>query len=181
MIHDIGSDIDEFAGLAEVLAERGYDVTALDLPGHGLSDGGSLDPRRCLAIVAEVVAAIAAGGRCGLVCIGRMASVATALGDADGAAAQILINPVLDDEIASAGSRAHAVRMVLHGEGANLVGTRTQKFFSYLIGEKLLLYNPELAGGVGAVTAVPALQAHVELFFHRYLESPTFSNLQHEE
>ena len=61
------------------------------------------------------------------------------------------------------------MRLVVHGDGPSIVGTDTQKFFSYLIGEKLLVFNAGIASGAAAIARSPTLQAHVELFFKRYL------------
>ena len=100
---------------------------------------------------------------------GRTATVGAALGREQGVAAQLLANPQLDAVIASQAPRVHAVRMVVHGDGPSIVGTDTQKFFSYLIGEKLLVFNAGIASGAAAIARSPTLQAHVELFFKRYL------------
>ena len=100
---------------------------------------------------------------------GRIATVGAALGREQGVAAQLLANPQLDALIASQAPRVDAVRLVVHGDGPSIVGTDTQKFFSYLIGEKLLVFNAGIASGAAAIARSPTLQAHVELFFKRYL------------
>ena len=172
-VHDLQRDLDEFGTLPELLAASGFDTVAVDLPGHGLSDGDEIAPERCSAvvteIVAEVVAAVAPADVVGLVSTGRTATVGAALGREQGVAAQLLANPQLDAGIASQAPRVHAVRMVVHGDGPSIVGTDTQKFFSYLIGEKLLVFNAGIASGAAAIARSPTLQAHVELFFKRYL------------
>jgi pimeloyl-ACP methyl ester carboxylesterase len=45
LVHDIGDecDLDDWADVLEILNEYGYTVIAMDLPGHGLSDGVYLD------------------------------------------------------------------------------------------------------------------------------------------
>jgi hypothetical protein len=106
----------------------------------------------------------------GLVTVGRIGTVATALDRGQGVATHLVINPVLDADIASSAKRVHAVRLVVHGDGPNIVGTETQRYFSYLIGEKLLLFNAAIAAGPAAVAASPTVAAHVELFFQRYLQ-----------
>ena len=172
-VHDRQRDLDEFGTLPELLAASGFDTVAVDLPGHGLSDGDETTPEQCTAAVAEIVAEVVAGRAgtevVGLVITGANATVGAALGRQHGVAAQLLVNPQLDDVIASQAPRVHAVRMVMHGDGPNLVGTQTQKFFSYLIGEKLLVFNAGVAAGAAVIARSPTLQAHVELFFKRYL------------
>ena len=172
-VHDLQHDLDEFGTLPELLAASGFDTVAVDLPGHGLSDGDEIAPEQCSAVVTEIVAEVVAGldgaEVVGLVSTGRTATVGAALGREQGVAAQVLANPRLDAVIAAHAPRVHAVRMVVHGDGPSLVGTDTQKFFSYLIGEKLLVFNAAIASGAAVIAQSPTLQAHVELFFKRYL------------
>ena len=172
-VHDLQRDLDEFGTLPELLAASGFDTVAVDLPGHGLSDGDEIPFEQCFAvvteIVAEVVTALAGADVVGFVSTGRIATVGAALGREQGVAAQLLANPQLDAVIASQAPRAYAVRLVVHGDGPSIVGTDTQKFFSYLIGEKLLVFNAGIASGAAAIARSPTLQAHVELFFKRYL------------
>ena len=167
-VHDLDRDLDEFGSLPDVLAALGYNVVVFDLPGHGLSDGDDGEAFEYGSAVREVVAQCG-GGRIGLVASGRLATVAASLGDKDGVVAQVLIGPILDPELDDGSVRAHAVRMVLHWDGPHMVGTETQRFFSHLIGEKMLVFNASIAEGAHMVPLVPTVQAHVELFFKRYL------------
>lgn len=171
LVHDLGADLDEFGPLPEALAALGYRVLAVDLPGHGLSDGDDVEPLACVAAVRAVVAQLG-GTRLGIVATGRLATVAAALGERDQVVAQVLVNPVLDPALDDGTPRAHAVRMVVHGDGPTLVGTETQRLFSYLIGEKMLVFNASMTGGPRMLTGQPTVQAHVELFFARYLIRP---------
>lgn len=172
-VHDLGSDLDQFGALPEALAAAGFDAVAVDLPGHGLSGGDELTVDRCAATVRDLVAAVAAASGVrvvGLVTVGRVGTVASALGRDQGVATHLVINPVLDADIAAGAKRVHAVRLVVHGDGPNIVGTETQRYFSYLIGEKLLMFNAALAAGPAVVATSPTVAAHVELFFKRYLQ-----------
>lgn len=171
-VHDIGSDLDEFGPLPEVLAALGFDAVAIDLPGHGLSDGDQPEPALCTNTILEVLVGLADRGPLGVVSSGRTAAAAASLGQAHDVLAQLLINPILDEVVAAGVPRAHAVRMVIHGDGPGIIGTETQRFFSYLIGEKMLVFNASMLGGPGQVANVPTVQAHVELFFKRYLNRP---------
>ena len=168
-VHDIGSDLDEFGALPEIIADLGFDVVLVDLPGHGLSDGDEPDPGGCMAAVTEVLEGLADRAPVGLVSVGRSATTGASLGLAQQVTTQLLINPVLDEDVAVGAPRMHSVRMVLHGDGPEFVGTETQRFFSHLIGEKLLVFNASIAGGPRQVANSPTVQAHVELFFKRYL------------
>ncbi len=172
LIHDIDGDIDEFGSLPEVLGALGYRVVAVDLPGHGLSDGDDVDPLVCTAAVRELVASFA-GVRVGLVVSGRSATVAATVGAGEHVIAQVLVNPILDAALDDGSVRTHAIRMVVHGDGPNIVGTETQRFFSHLIGEKMLVFNASMAAGPRMLTIQSTVQAHVELFFTRYLIRPS--------
>jgi hypothetical protein len=173
VVHDLHRDLDEFGELPELLARSGFTCIAIDLPGHGLSEMDEIDKQRCVDSVRDAVrAALRGRQRVGLVASGSMSTIGSILGDDDGVSAQLLICPHLDDEIAAMGERTYAVRMVVHGEGPSLVGTETQRFFSPLIGEKLLVFNPSLLEGADALVASETLHTHVILFFQRYL-NPT--------
>ena len=170
LAHDFGRDLDEFADLPEHLARAGFTAIAVDLPGHGLSDGDEATPEVCAAAVQSVLDhALERGLPVGLVASGQIATVGMVIGLDQGLPAQVLLCPVLNDAIAATGEREYAMRMVVHGEGPSLVGTATQRFFSPLIGEKLLVFNPAMHEGSAALLRAGALLAHVLLFFQRYL------------
>lgn len=170
-LHEMGRDLDEFESLPDVLARQGFDGVCIDLIGHGLSDGDEPDPGSLRADVASVLAQIAVNGLpLGLVASGTTASVSAIVGRPDGVVAAVVVNPVVDDAIVAQGTRVHATRMVLHGDGENLVGTPTQRYFQMQLGEKLLVYNPVMVDGVAGLMRERALLAHVELFFKRYLK-----------
>lgn len=177
LVHDLGLDLDEFADLPERLARAGFTAIAIDLPGHGLSEGDDdTAPEACADAVRAVVRhAVERGLPVGLVASGQMATVGMVLGDHQGVPAQVLVCPVLHDGIAATGEREFAMRMVVHGEGTSLVGTATQRFFSPLLGEKMLVFNPAMQEGTGALLQASALLAHVTLFFQRYLAPETRS------
>ncbi len=168
-IHDIGSDLDEFGSLPEIVAVLGFDVVILDLPGHGLSDGDEPDPGGCMAAVTEVLEGLTDRDPFGLVSSGRSATVGASLGRPQQVLTQLLINPVLDEIVAAGAPRTHSARLVLHGDGPEFVGTETQRFFSHLIGEKMLIFDASIAGGPHEVANLSTVQTHVELFFKRYL------------
>ena len=170
-LHDLGKDLDEFGNLPDLLAEQGWDVVCVDLIGHGLSDGDEQEPATLHADARALFAQLAEPGRpLGLVASGTTSTVSSFIGRVDGVVAQVVMNPVLDDLICSQGQRTQATRMVFHGDGEKLVGTPTQKFFQYQLGEKMLVHNPVMAKGVAGVLEERALRAHFELFFKRYLK-----------
>jgi len=168
-VHDIGADLDEFGSLPDAIADLGFDVVLIDLPGHGLSDGDEPDPGGCRNAVTSVLDALADRGPFGFVSTGRSATIGASVGHPHQVITQLLINPVLDEVVEADVRRTHSVRMLLHGDGPHFVGTETQRFFTHLIGEKLLVFNASMVGGPDQVTNLPTVQAHVELFFKRYL------------
>lgn len=56
-IHGSPSDARIFSYVGTKLAEEGYDVASIDLPGHGKSDGpkGDLDFERCLQAIKQII------------------------------------------------------------------------------------------------------------------------------
>jgi alpha-beta hydrolase superfamily lysophospholipase len=170
-LHEMGKDLDEFGFLPEVLARPGFDCVCIDLVGHGLSDGDVPEPASLRADVVGVLAQLADGDLpLGLVASGTTASVSAVIGRPDGVVAEVVVNPMVDDTIVAQGTRVHATRMVLHGDGENLVGTPTQRYFQMQLGEKMLVHNPAMVDGVAGLMRERALLAHVELFFKRYLK-----------
>lgn len=73
LLHDVGGDLDVWGALPAALADDGFRVLAIDLPGHGLSD----DPWQPSAAAPVLGAIIAAArperpGRCFLISIGSI-------------------------------------------------------------------------------------------------------------
>jgi alpha-beta hydrolase superfamily lysophospholipase len=170
-VHELGADLDEFGQIPDVLSRHGFDTVCIDLPGHGLSDGEEPEPGSLRRDVMGVFGALAGAGRpLGLVVSGVAANLSTTIGRPDGVVAHVVVNPVVDDGILAQGTRVHATRMVLHGDGENLVGTPVQKFFQMQLGEKMLVHNPVMKRGTMGIVEEHALLVHVQTFFKRYLK-----------
>lgn len=170
-VHGLGADLDEFGQIPDVLSRHGFDTVCIDLPGHGLSDGEEPEPGSLRRDVMAVFGALAGAGRpLGLVVSGVAANLSTTIGRPDGVMAHVVVNPVVDDGILAQGTRVHATRMVLHGDGENLVGTPVQKFFQMQLGEKMLVHNPVMKRGTMGIVEEHALLVHVQTFFKRYLK-----------
>jgi alpha-beta hydrolase superfamily lysophospholipase len=170
ILHDVGADIDALGALPQTLASSEVDVVALDLRGHGVSDGEEPALDRLVGDVGDVVTRLRErAGRVCLVAVGATASAGVALGVADGIDGQVLVLPRLHPDVEVASRRRYCMRMVMHAEGERLVGTPTQAFCAPLLGERLMVSSPRLRDGVSALTGDSALLGHVALFLHRYV------------
>lgn len=167
-LHDLGSDLDEFGPLPEVLAGAGHQVVLLDLPGHGLSDGEPPEGSDALELVRTLVELLSPSGSPALIASGRTASVGAVIGASDGVGVQVLIDPRLDRGIVEAGRRTYASRLVLHAAGERLVGSELQRFLRLLIGERLMIHHHAVADGVSAAVGDPTVMSHLALFLQRY-------------
>lgn len=170
-VHDLGADLDEFGQIPELLSRHGFEAVCIDLPGHGLSDGEEPETGSLRRDVMGVLGGLAGAGRpLGLFVSGAAANLSTTIGRPDGVVAHVVVNPVVDESILGQGTRAQATRMVLHGDGENLVGTPVQKFFQMQLGEKMLVHNPVMKRGTNGIVEEHALLVHVQTFFKRYLK-----------
>lgn len=169
LVHSFDTDLDEYGSLPERLFERGYEPIAIDLIGHGLSDGVH-ELSRVIADVRSVVKQIGTErGALGFVMSGRAATVGAHIGRDDNVVAQIFVNPELDDKIMIREHRRQSIRMLIHGDDPNMAATKTKNFFSYLLGEKMMVLSSDSKLGLAQLSQVDHIRNHVELFFHRYL------------
>jgi hypothetical protein len=100
---------------------------------------------------------------------GQLATVGAHIGVADKVAAQIYVNPELDETIMNQEDRAQSIRLIIHGDDPNIAATKTKKFFSYLLGEKMMVSSLSSHLGLLQLSELSQIQNHVELFLHRYL------------
>ena len=169
LVHSFDADLDEFGSLPEQLHARGYAPIAIDLIGHGLSDG-THEPSRVHADVLSVVQQIGnKDGAIGCVMSGRAATVGAHIGRDDNVVAQVLINPELDDETMTGELRRQSIRLIIHGDDPNVAATKTKKYFSYLLGEKMMVLSSDSHLGLAQLGQVDHIRNHMEIFFHRYL------------
>ena len=79
LLHDVGGDLDAWGALPVALAAQGYRVAAVDLPGHGLSDD-PWTPGQAGDVLSEIVSvARGHGGRCFVIAVGEIATLAARL------------------------------------------------------------------------------------------------------
>ncbi len=169
LVHSLGADLDEFGSLPEKLYARGYEPIAIDLIGHGISDGSNNLLRIREDLLCLVKQLVEDGDSIGLVMSGQLATVGAHIGVVDKVIAQIFVNPELDDSMISSENRAQSIRLVIHGDDPNMAATKTKKFFSYLLGEKMMVSSLDSQLGLLQLSELSHIQNHVELFLHRYL------------
>ena len=93
LVHSLGADLDEFGSLPEKLHARGYEPIAIDLIGHGISDGLSNLPRIREDLLCLIKQLVGDGDSIGLVMSGQLSTIGAHIGVADKVAAQIFVNP----------------------------------------------------------------------------------------
>ena len=169
LVHSLGADLDEFGSLPEKLHARGYEPIAIDLIGHGISDGLSNLTRIREDLLCLIKQLVEDGDSIGLVMSGQLATVGAHIGVADKVAAQIFVNPELDETIMNQEDRAQSIRLIIHGDDPNIAATKTKKFFSYLLGEKMMISSLDSQLGLLQLSELSHIYNHVELFLHRYL------------
>jgi pimeloyl-ACP methyl ester carboxylesterase len=169
LVHSFDADLDEFGSLPEQLHARGYEPIAIDLIGHGLSDGEH-ELSRVHADVRSVVQQIASTSRAiGCIMSGRTATVGAHIGRDENVVAQVFVNPELDDEMKTGETRKQSIRLLIHGDDPNVAATKTKSFFSYLLGEKMMVLSSDSHLGLAQLSKVDHIRNHMEIFFHRYL------------
>ncbi len=80
LVHEPGADVDRWSTVPDDLARDGYAVLAIDLPGHGLSDGVWRPEFLDLAVAAAYQAATASGARAVFLIAAGIAATTTVTG-----------------------------------------------------------------------------------------------------
>lgn len=169
LVHDYGSDLDEWGLLPDCLASTGFHVFSFELRGHGLSDGIA-DQTTCLDDLMVAVSHISKNyGNCGLLSCKSTSSFATFIGDIDGAPAQILVNPSPARLSSETGERKRAVRLVMHGTRSQVQVAHAKQTFSSLLGEKIMISSTAIGENFSLGLQTEHLLQHIVTFFKRYL------------
>jgi pimeloyl-ACP methyl ester carboxylesterase len=149
LVHGAGLDHTVWALQSRWCAFRGWNVLALDLPGHGRSDGPPLDSIGAIAKwLVGVIDAVQAGSAV-LVghSMGSLAALEAAATFPDRVASLVLIGtaaamPVHPDLLAAAAANDHAaidmVNLWGHGQAAGLGGSRAPGVWMVGAGERIL-------------------------------------------
>lgn len=170
MVHDEGGDLDAWGGALQMSADAGFHVIAVDLRGHGLSDGEtdskSLEPD--LATLVSHVNRV--WGTCGLVLAGRACRGGLRLGLDAAAPAQVFVTPDLagiDEAIIR--SSTPAIRMVIVGTLDPVAKKESERVFEALPGQKVMASVGDAARGERLLWGCPHLVEDICSFFRMYL------------
>jgi len=169
MVHDIDVDLDAWGPALQMSADAGFHVIAVDLRGHGLSDGVA-DSKSLESDVATLVRHVnRVWGKCGLVLAGRACRGAMKIGS-DEAPAQVFITPDLPDiNEAAVHSSQPAIRMVIVGTLDPVARNESQRVFDALPGQKVMASVGDAARGERLLEGRPHLIEDICSFFRMYL------------
>ena len=172
-VHDEGRDLDAWRDALQMAANAGFHVIAVDLRGHGLSDGEP-DATRLGSDLASLVGHVnRVWGTCGLVLAGRACRGALSLGLDAQAPAQVFISPDLSglDEAAIHAS-VPVIRMLVVGALDPATKTESERLFGVLPGQKVMASVGDAARGEELVTGRVHLIEDLIAFFRMYLPPP---------
>lgn len=166
LLHEPDRDLDAWGPLAPWIAGKGFKVIALDLPGHGLSDGDAVDWEPLLNdALTEItrqfgpIAVAAAGDSCRLL---------PRLGPDENIPVQVLISPgPIDPDVLKLSG--WAIRMVLCGPADADAHAAAKQAYDGLRGEKLLISGGDDEQGTRLVIAHRHLAEELVMWFRRYL------------
>ncbi|HJQ94804.1 MAG TPA: hypothetical protein VJ935_03755 [Acidimicrobiia bacterium] len=172
-VHDEGRDLDAWGDSLQMAADAGFHVIAVDLRGHGLSDGEPDSTRLGLDVAALVQHVNRVWGPCGLVLAGRTCRGAFSLGIEARAPGQVFISPDLS-EIDEPAIRASlpAIRMVIVGTLDPVAKSESERVFGALPGQKVMASVGDAARGEELVTGRVHLLEDLFAFFRMYLPPP---------
>lgn len=147
--HGEGEDLDRWAPLAPALAARGWTVLAVDLRGHGGSDG-VWDSARAESDLAVLVEFAHSGGAVfvAVVSAGEVAMLALRTAAATRPDALILLSPPLAPEQPLTDLRgAGEAKLILIGGGDAAIRAGAERLLAAAIGWVLLVNLPATAQG----------------------------------
>jgi hypothetical protein len=170
LVHDEGADLDAWGPALQSSADAGFHVIAVDLRGHGLSDGEAGAGSLATDLAALVANVNRVWGACGLVVAGKTCRGALSLPEAKEAPAQVLISPDFSGISASVirGSDP-AIRMVLVGTHDTVAKDESDRVFDALPGQKVMASVGDEAQGEALVSGRPHLVEDICSFFRMYL------------
>ena len=169
MVHDEDGDLDAWGPALQMSADAGFHVIAVDLRGHGLSDGDA-NLNSLESDVATLVRQVnRVWGKCGLVLAGRACRGALKIGSHE-APAQVLITPDLSDiNEATVHSSQPSIRMVVVGTLDPVTRNESKRVFDALPGQKVMASVGDAARGERLLEGRAYLIEDICSFFRMYL------------
>lgn len=172
-LHDLGDDLDSWGSITGRVADHGFRVISVELPGHGLSDG-DVD----LAALGQQIGMMLREvcGSFGPVAVATYGSVAELLldhGDSTGVPVQVMVSP---SPLHPAGidwaATTHASRLVLSGTLNAGAHGHVEAIYPKLLGPHMLVTAASAATGPDLLADQPQLLEHLVMFVRRYLTGP---------
>jgi hypothetical protein len=170
MVHDEGTDLDAWGDVLQTCANAGFHVIAVDLRGHGLSDGEADSEKLMPDLTALVRHVNRVWGTCGLVLAGRTCRAGLWPGaDAD-APTQVFVSPDLaETDEAIIRSSTPSMRMVISGTLDPQGKEEAERVFESLPGQKVMASVGDAARGEQLLRERPHLVEDICAFFRMYL------------
>jgi len=165
-IHEPGRDLDAWGAITADFAKRGFRVLALDLPGHGLSDGDADDWDGTIGEVMEQIEV--QWGPMGVVAAGAACQPFLAIGTDHGVPIQAMISPTDSDE-AALRSSARSMRLVMCGTADGDAQRAAKTMYDGARGHRMMVTGGKLEQGTELLVAHPHLAEELVMWFRRYL------------
>ena len=170
MVHDEGGDLDAWGPALQMCADAGFHVIAIDLRGHGLSDGVANSKSLESDLAALVRQVNRVWGPCGLVLAGRACRAALSIGKDAGVPTQVFLTPDISEiKRATIRSAALAIRMVIVGTLDEVAKKESERVFEALPGQKVMASVGDASRGERLVRKRAHLVEDICSFFRMYL------------
>ena len=165
-LHEPGRDLDAWGPRTAEFAKKGFKVLALDLPGHGLSDGDEDD---WAAPMGEVIGEIGAQwGPLGVVAAGTACGPLLEIGADQGVPVQTMISPPAF-EPDSLRDAAPSMRLLMCGPADDDSHRATKTVFDRIRGQRIMITGGDAEQGTDLIVAHGRLLEELVMWFRRNL------------
>lgn len=166
LLHEPGRDLDTWSPFAAWFAGHGFKVIAIDLPGHGLSDGDADDWETTAdAAITEIRRM---WGPIGIAAAGEACRLLPRYGSDDGVPVQAMLSPTAIDKD-SLRTTGWAIRLVMCGPADKDALADAKQVFDNLRGEKMMITGGDATQGTDLLGAHRHLAEELITWFRRYL------------
>ena len=171
MLHDHGGDLDSWRGIDRLLAEQGFRVISLELPGHGLSDG-TPEEATVLGDVTELLGQVSeVWGPLGLCTYGRLAADLCALDGPNAPVVHIALSPYTQDtpDQEDRGLNTRVLHLIIAATSDGPRSEAAHVVFDRLRAQKLWASVAAHSQGPDLLLSHPHLIDDICIFLRRYL------------